>query len=280
MASKMRREVVRSPVSCAVCARSRCVSGSLRQRLARLAGVAGGQRAIAGADGDDAAGQRIEPALLPAPVAGGGRRRPGSTTCGAAATTPAASSPHQQRQDDEGAEHAGLGDVVLPFDDDRARPVGQPVQAGGDGQNDEQEERRGGSSAWLRPAAGCRPSDDLSWRLDVGHGLVDGLARLDLPQPVLGGERGLGRQLLGLRQHLGEAAVLQRGLHARDDGLEAGVVGGCGRPCARARSSARPTAADRPAMASAGSASASSMALATLRKDLASSAGVGTPSRM
>ena len=33
MASKMRREVARSPISCAVCARRRCVSGSLGNAL-------------------------------------------------------------------------------------------------------------------------------------------------------------------------------------------------------------------------------------------------------
>ena len=63
------------------------------QRLARLAGVADGQRAVAGADGDDAARQRIEAALLPPPVqdaADVGRARP---RCGAAATRPAASAP-------------------------------------------------------------------------------------------------------------------------------------------------------------------------------------------
>ena len=40
----------------------------VRQGLARLAGIAGGERAVAGADGDDAARQRLEPALLAPPV--------------------------------------------------------------------------------------------------------------------------------------------------------------------------------------------------------------------
>ena len=45
-------------------------------------------------------------------------------------------------------------------------------------------------------------------------------------QPVVGGQRGLGRQLLALRQHLAEPPVLERGLHAADHGLGAGIVGG------------------------------------------------------
>ena len=134
----MRREVVRSPVELRGLGAQQMRQRLVGQRLARLAGVAGGQRAVAGADGDDAAGQRIEAALLPAPVQDSGRRRPGSTRFAAAATS-TRQQPDQQRQDDEGAEHAGFGDVVLPFDDDGARPVGQPVQARGDDKDAEQE---------------------------------------------------------------------------------------------------------------------------------------------
>ena len=57
----------------------------VRQRLARLAGIAGGERAVAGADGDDAARERIEPALLAPAVEDAADASPGSTTASAAA---------------------------------------------------------------------------------------------------------------------------------------------------------------------------------------------------
>jgi hypothetical protein len=69
----------------------------------------------------------------------------------------------QHGKHDEGAEHRGLGNVVLPLDDDGARPIGQPMQAGGNGEDAEQEEdethhRRGSVPVGRLPA-----SDDLSW---------------------------------------------------------------------------------------------------------------------
>ena len=54
---------------------------------------------------------------------------------------PAPASARSEAQNDEGAEHGGLRDEALPFDDDGARPVGQPVQAGGDAEDDQQEGR-------------------------------------------------------------------------------------------------------------------------------------------
>ena len=73
MASKMRRAVARSPVELRGLRAQQMRERLVGQRLARLAGIADGERAVAGADGDDAARERIEPALLPAPVEDSGR---------------------------------------------------------------------------------------------------------------------------------------------------------------------------------------------------------------
>jgi hypothetical protein len=99
--------------------------------------VAERERAVAGADGDHAARERIEPARVSPPVeelTDRGRARP----------YPAQGRPHQHRdthrqhEDDEGAENAGLGHVTLPLDHDRAGPIGEPMQAGCDAENDDE----------------------------------------------------------------------------------------------------------------------------------------------
>src|SRR5262249_41630180 len=113
---------------------------------------------------------------------------------------------------------------------------------------------------------------ELSFHLS--HGLGHSLAGLNLAYPVLAGERRFGRQLFGIGKHIPEAAILHRCFHARDDGLHAHVLGGVpplAHPPQRSRSIS---------VASAGSASASSIASATLRKDLASSWTGGAPSCM
>ncbi len=68
MASKMRRAVARSPLICGGLGAQQMRERLVRQRLARLRRVARGERPVAGADGDDPAGERIEPALLAAAV--------------------------------------------------------------------------------------------------------------------------------------------------------------------------------------------------------------------
>ena len=62
--------------------------GLVRQRLARLGRIADGECAVAGADGDDAAGERIEPALLTAAIEIAAHRCGAAPEPGAGATTP------------------------------------------------------------------------------------------------------------------------------------------------------------------------------------------------
>ena len=132
MASKMRRAVPASPVELRRLRAQQMRERLVGQRLARLAGVAGGQRAVAGADGDHAAREASSPRCCR-------RRLQQAADRAGARPHPAQSRPHQhsdahqQQQHDEGTENAGLGHVALPLDDDRAGPVGQPVQAGGNG---------------------------------------------------------------------------------------------------------------------------------------------------
>ena len=102
--------------------------GLMRQRLARLGRIADGECAVAGADGDDAAGERIEPALLTAAIEIAAHRR--GAAPGLAQERPRRKGKREHdRKDDERAKHAGLGDVAEPFDGDGARPVGKPVQS-------------------------------------------------------------------------------------------------------------------------------------------------------
>ncbi len=111
----------------------------VRQRLARLHGVARRHGAVAGADGDHAAGQRVEAAPLTPPgqeVADGGRARPDLAHDGPGQDREAEK--HGEHHDS--VEHAGRDLVVLPRDQQCARPVGEPRQAGRQQQNTQKEQ--------------------------------------------------------------------------------------------------------------------------------------------
>ncbi len=130
--------------------RRRLVAGELRclsaqqvrqrlvgQRLACLKSVARSHGAVAGTDGDHAGGERVEPA----PLAPFGQEVAEGRGAG---PNLAHQRPDHERQaedtgeDDDGAEHARLDLVVLPGDEEGARPVGQPGEASRECQNSKQ----------------------------------------------------------------------------------------------------------------------------------------------
>jgi len=135
----------------------------VRQRLSGLQRVAGRHRPVAGADRDHARRQRVEPAPLAPPrqvVAQDGRTRPDL-----AHDRPDENDRGGERgQHDGGPEHAGLDHVVLPIDEQRARPVGEPSQARCQHEHDDQEQdethHRTGSPLFRSlPAAAAGISD-------------------------------------------------------------------------------------------------------------------------
>ena len=123
-------------------ARGRAIAGKLGglgaqqmcQRLvgqgpARLQGKACGEIAVAGADGDHAAREGVEAALLTAPreeTADDGRASPDLTEDRPGPNGEA----EQQGQQHRGTEQAGLYLIALPGEDEVAWPVGEPGQPG------------------------------------------------------------------------------------------------------------------------------------------------------
>ena len=108
--------------------------GLVRQRLAGLGGVALGQRPIAGAEGNEAARQRLQPPLLPTAVDKAGD---GCRGLPEVAQEPPADQRRgeQQAEQNQAAQHADFGDMAQPLDGDGAGPPGQPVQPGGEDQD-------------------------------------------------------------------------------------------------------------------------------------------------
>ena len=108
--------------------------------------------------------------------------------------------------------------------------------------------------------------------------LLHGMARFDLPHPILARpSAALGGNFLALASTSASRPSLIAVSMRAIDGLQASVVGRW--PALRTRTIERaPDSSRSISVASAGSASASSMALATLRNDFASSDSGGTPS--
>src|SRR5690606_22332385 len=127
-------------------------------------GVAHGLGAIAGADGDHAARERLEAALLATAIddaAEGSRAVPQL----AQQRPHEDGDPDHDRENDDGAENRRLDLIALPQEHHLARPVGKPRKAGREQADaDEIQDEADHCLASFGEAAGAAPSDDLSWR--------------------------------------------------------------------------------------------------------------------